>query len=105
MKTPQYIAEADVLCCASELIATLARSTSSDHLADQALSLFDAGEQDDQEVLSHWIVSHWLAEKLEKAGETVDRDFAGLSTWGRKTAGQPIECDDVIVEICEGARA
>jgi len=105
MRTPEEIWKTEVLCCASELIATLARSTSSDHLADQALSLCGAGEQEDQEVLSHWIVSHWLAEKLEKSGETVDRDFAGLAIWGRKTTGQRIECDDVIREICEGARA
>lgn len=105
MRTPEEIRKTEVLCCASKLIATLAKSTSSDHLADQALSLFDAGEQDDQEVLSHWIVSHWLAENLEKAGETVDRDFAGLAIWGRKTTGQRIECDDVIRDISEGAKA
>ncbi|WP_152599705.1 hypothetical protein [Hoeflea sp. BAL378] len=105
MKTPEYIATDEVLCCATQLIATLARSASSDHLADQALSLFDAGEQDDQVILSHWIVSHWLAERLEKAGETVDLNFAGMAIWGRRTTGQRIYCDDVIRKISEATRA
>jgi hypothetical protein len=104
MREPHEIVSSEVLCCATKLIATLA-SGHTFALAEQARSLFGSGERDEQEVLSHWFVSYWLAEKLEKAGETVDRNFAGLAVWGRKTTGQRIECDDVIREICEGARA
>ena len=34
-----------------------------------------------REALEHWIVSDWLADKLEAKGEKVDRDFAGLTVW------------------------
>ena len=69
------------------------------------VTLHGDGEPDDPEVLEHWIVSGWLAEKLIESDEIVDADFAGLSIWSRRTAGQPIECDDVIVAIAEKTRA
>jgi len=103
--TPETLVATEVLGCASELIATLARGPSSGPFATQALALFDTGEDCDQEILEHWIVSDWLAQRLEKNGETVDPDFAGLAIWGRRTTGQRIECDDVILEISEGVRA
>lgn len=31
------------------------------------------------EIFEHWIVSDWLAEKLEAEGERINRDFAGLT--------------------------
>jgi len=51
------------------------------------------------EVFEHWIVSDWLADKLEAKGERIDRDFAGLTIWGRTTTGQAIALDGVIEEI------
>jgi len=52
-----------------------------------------------REVYEHWIVSDWLADKLEAKGEKVDRDFAGLTVWARTTTGQAIYCDGVIEAI------
>lgn len=51
------------------------------------------------EVFEHWIVSDWLASKLEAAGHPVARDFLGLTIWGRPTTGQAISLDAVILEI------
>lgn len=53
-----------------------------------------------REVYEHWIVSDWLADKLEARGEKVDRDFAGMTVWARTTTGQAIAADSVIVSIC-----
>lgn len=54
------------------------------------------------EVLEHWIVSDWLAGKLDAHGEIVDYDFMGLTVWGRTTSGQSISLDYVINEIAKG---
>lgn len=51
------------------------------------------------EALEHWIVSNWLADKLEAQGEMIDRDFLGLTIWGRTCSGQAIMLDYVIVKI------
>lgn len=56
----------------------------------------------DREVFEHWIVTDWLADKLEAKGEKVDRDFAGMTVWARTTTGQSISIDGVIVEIAAG---
>lgn len=53
----------------------------------------------DRDVFEHWIVSEWLADKLEAKGEKVDRDFAGMTIWARTTSGQSIEIDSVIKAI------
>ena len=53
------------------------------------------------DVLEHWIVSDWLADKLIAKGETVDKDFMGLTIWGRTTSGQGIAQDYVIQQIHE----
>ena len=51
------------------------------------------------EVCEYWLVSEWLANKLENKGETIENDFMGLIVWGRTTTGQAIWCDYVIQEI------
>lgn len=56
----------------------------------------------EREVYEHWIVSDWLADKLEAKGEKVDRDFAGLTVWARTTTGQSIAIDGVIEDITAG---
>lgn len=58
-------------------------------------------EPHEREVYEHWIVSSWLADKLEERGEKVDRDFAGLIVWARTTTGQAILLDGVIREIVQ----
>lgn len=52
-----------------------------------------------REIFEHWIVSDWLADKLEAKGEKVDKDFAGLTIWARTTTGQGIASDSVIEAI------
>jgi len=51
------------------------------------------------EVYEHWAVTDWFADKLEAAGEKVDKDFAGLCVWARTTTGQMIAADGVIERI------
>lgn len=51
------------------------------------------------EIYEHWIVSEWLAGQLEERGEVVERDFYGLTLWGRAGTGQAILLDGVICEI------
>lgn len=62
----------------------------------------DSGDEPNQtEALEHWIVSDWLADKLEQHGEMVARDFLGLTIWGRTTSGQHIGMDSVIEKIAK----
>lgn len=56
-------------------------------------------EPHNREVLEHWAVTAWLADKLEAKGEKVDLDFAGLIVWARTTEGPDISQDRVIQEI------
>ena len=51
------------------------------------------------DALEHWLVSDWLADKLIAKGETVDKDFMGLTIWARTTSGQSIAYDYVIQQI------
>ena len=52
------------------------------------------------EALEHWVVSDWLADKLEAYGELITKDFLGLTIWGRTCSGQAIMLDYVISQIC-----
>jgi hypothetical protein len=65
----------------------------------QALCAGHDIEPYDREVYEHWIISNWLADKLEAHGEKVDHDFAGLTVWARTMTGQAIYCDGVIEDI------
>jgi len=56
-------------------------------------------EPDQNEIYEHWIVSEWLANRLEERGEVIDRDFYGLAIWGRACTGQAILLDNVICSI------
>jgi hypothetical protein len=51
------------------------------------------------EAFEHWIVTPWLADKLEGQGEMVLRDFFGLTIWGRACTGQAIYLDSVMQRI------
>ena len=54
---------------------------------------------DPTEALEHWIVSKWLAYRLEEKGEMITHDFYGLAIWGRRCSGQAILLDGVIKQI------
>jgi len=71
--------------------------------ATTARDLCDAEdiEPHELEIFEHWIVSDWLADKLEAKGENVDREFAGLTVWARTTTGQAISIDAVIESIVD----
>ncbi|MEZ4621175.1 MAG: hypothetical protein R2867_37525 [Caldilineaceae bacterium] len=57
----------------------------------------DNGE-DWKEIYEWWVVSDWLAEKLEEQGEAMlINDFG--KWWGRTCTGQAIYLDSVIEEI------
>jgi hypothetical protein len=64
---------------------------------------FDALDGDpadyESEVYEHWIVSDYLARKLEARGQVVEHDFHGLTVWGRCATGQAIALDGVICDI------
>lgn len=60
-----------------------------------------AAEPVEREVYEHWLVSDWLADKLEAKGEKVDRDFAGMTIWARTTTGQGIASDWVVEQIVQ----
>lgn len=51
------------------------------------------------EAYEHWIVSDWLAGKLEAQGEMISKDIHSLTLWGRTTSGQAILLDRVICDI------
>jgi hypothetical protein len=81
---------------------TLARAFSQ-HLKDEdGLRDFCEGnhlEPQHTEIYEHWIVSEWLAAQLEQRGEVIERDFYGLTIWGRACTGQAILLDGVICSI------
>lgn len=46
-----------------------------------------------QEVMQFWLVSDWLADKLEAIGAPVARDILGFNVWGRTECGQALTMD------------
>lgn len=72
-------------------------------------SIADEGERDfceennldpfQREIYEHWIVSKFLANRLDRWGEKVDFDFDGLIIWGRTTTGQSISMDHLITQV------
>lgn len=56
-------------------------------------------EPDYIDALQFFIVTDYLADKLEQHGELVTHDFLGLAIWGRTCCGQAIEADSVIQNI------
>jgi len=57
-------------------------------------------DPEQREAYEHWIVSDWLARKLEAKGE-ITGEVCGLTIWGRCTTGQSICMDGVIEEITQ----
>ena len=58
-------------------------------------------ESEPAEIYEWWIVTNWLAEKLEIQGQCI-LEYANMHFWGRQTTGQAILLDGVISRICEG---
>jgi hypothetical protein len=56
-------------------------------------------DPDRNEIFEHWVVSDWLARRLEERDESVCHDFLGLTIWGRATTGQHISLDGVVLRI------
>lgn len=56
-------------------------------------------EEETHEAYEHWVVTDWLARKLDEKDEITGELF-GLTIWGRCTSGQAILLDCVIGEIC-----
>jgi hypothetical protein len=52
-----------------------------------------------QEIYEYWIVSDFLAGKLEEQGEIIIENY-GLTIWGRQTTGQAILLDSCISQVC-----
>ena len=66
----------------------------------EALAYDNGFDPDPIEFYEYWIVSEWLAHKLnEHLAELVVFDYHGLTIWGRGTTGQAIFLDGVIQEI------
>lgn len=61
----------------------------------QCASLYDLN----CEVLEWWLVTSYLACKLQQQGEIIIDDY-GCYWWGRTTSGQTIAMDGVIQAIC-----
>lgn len=65
---------------------------------DEIVNLYDEETEEYQEIYEYWIVSEWLAEKLENEGEAIIRSDYG-TWWGRTCTGQAIMLDCVIEKI------
>lgn len=52
-----------------------------------------------QEVMQFWLVSDWLAEKLEAIGAPVARDILGFNVWGRTECGQALTMDHHLNQV------
>ena len=113
----QTLVDREVIYCASHLIHELGKVITSLCVDDcvaleclqggyaQCPDCFDGscGDCNEGEVLievfEHWIISDWLAKRLEQLGEIVCYDFMGLTIWGRQCSGQSIMLDNVITEV------
>lgn len=64
----------------------------------------EIGDQPDgfEEALEHWIVSDWLAEKLQMNDAMICRDVLGFNVWGRAETGQSLTMDSEIIEVAKG---
>ena len=61
---------------------------------------FNDDEESPLEVLEWWLVTPWLARRLQEQGEHIV-EALGCRWWGRTTSGQAIYMDEVILQICK----
>lgn len=74
-----------------------------DWQADLQEYLRESVDFDPREIFEWWIVSGWLAGRLQERGEIILNDGNSVY-WGRQCTGQAIKMDGVIREICAEAR-
>ena len=67
-------------------------------LADLRQGIQDTGDLEPREIFEWWLVSGWLAGKLEDAGEIVLHG----QYWGRQCTGQAIKMDGYMLDIAKG---
>ena len=48
------------------------------------------------EAMQHWIISDWLAEKIQQVGGMAAIDICGLAIWGRSECGQGLDMDSTL---------
>jgi len=100
----EYLESLAIDCKEDEPIETL-REAVLENAKEEGLQEFCEQKGIDtytNEALEHWIVSDWLAAKLQDHGEMVLRDADWhFPVWGRQCSGQAILLDDVISKICE----
>ena len=76
-----------------------------DDLEDAVCDAANECDVEGSEVFEHWIVSDFLARKLAERGEVIERNFYGLTIWGRATTGQARSMDWVICQIYDALHA
>lgn len=86
----------EVYCCQSSLVEELLSKEILSY--DEIVNLYDEETEEYQEIYEYWVVSEWLAEKLEANGEPVVKSDFG-TWWGRTCTGQSIILDSVIEKI------
>jgi len=94
--------EREVIYSVSNLIwHLLSEDAERENLFDQFPHFFESLDDEGEpiEIYEHWIVTDWFVDKLIEHGESVEKDFFGLSIWGRTTTGQAIYLDSVIEDI------
>lgn len=92
-----YESEAEALDAALSEAGTYLSADEEDEAAEEYGRICNV-EPETCEVLEHWIVSNWLAERLSEKGESVG-EWCGLTIWGRCTSGQAICADGIIERI------
>lgn len=107
-QTIERIVNREVHTSASQLVQEL---SSNEKYQDEILEFSTKWEEGEEgtnqdewypvEALEFWIISDWLADKLQNHGELITKDFYGLCIWGRTTSGQAISSDCVIQQIAE----
>jgi hypothetical protein len=104
----QYLTEEQHANKVQELEANLEAGQAFDplHLKQWQLDLetLANAEPEPQEIYEWWLVSNWLARKLEAKGEPILEAY-GCVWWGRCMTGQSMMKDDVIREIYKEAKA
>lgn len=83
------ITDADQLCGYLVNVGELPKSAT---LHDDGDAI-EVEEFDPCEVFEHWIISGWLADKLEEQGEAVAQPWGDVHIWGRTCTGQAISLD------------
>ena len=53
------------------------------------------------EAMQHWIISDWLAEKIQQVGGMAAIDICGLAIWGRSECGQALDIDSTLKAVVE----